>query len=130
MYFFKRPVAVAHLHTHKKISSYVQLICKTICQINNTTVLFFYGHKVVARDFSFPNCGRFCSPICLFFLHFSQVINLWNIMFIPYVCLHVCGVPISLVTPNVLSQVLNKIDLPGAEPDRVIKEIEEVCLST
>ena len=24
-------------------------------------------------------------------------------------------------------QVLNKIDLPGAEPDRVIREIEEVA---
>jgi hypothetical protein len=32
--------------------------------------------------------------------------------------------------PDILLQVLNKIDLPGAEPDRVIKEIEEVCFST
>lgn len=31
-----------------------------------------------------------------------------------------------MLTQNILLQVLNKIDLPGAEPDRVVKEIEEV----
>lgn len=32
-----------------------------------------------------------------------------------------------MLCPHCFFQVLNKIDLPGAEPDRVSKEIEEVA---
>lgn len=32
-----------------------------------------------------------------------------------------------VLCPHCFYQVLNKIDLPGAEPDRVSKEIEEVA---
>lgn len=53
-------------------------------------------------------------------LRFRLLLNGWN--FIPFFrkCI------LALQNYLALIQVLNKIDLPGAEPDRAAKEIEEV----